>query len=408
MTNAQQSNPTPEEKALQNLILAPDLQRLEDLLAEFNLFDVLEVWHRELQHSAFLAWLLNPRGSHGLRDYFLRRFLSEAARAAQEQGVEAPTPFDVDSWALIDVEVVRERHHIDILILSGVDHFACLIENKIFSREIPGQLREYLNTVEQEYTELIPFPVFLTPEGIEPQEKEDAERYVPLSYQQVASILDRTLETRRTTMSASVEDFLKQYTDALRKHVMDTRTNVQELAYQIYNNHQEAIDLIIEAKAKPTQRWDLIEPIIEQYSEFLKYDSRARYLVRYYATHLEDIPELHQAEGWSPTNRILLFEFKYVGDEVILYLYLGPGPEQLRRRIFQIAQQNNAHFETGRTLASKWNFMYRKPIFNRSDDPAAIGPKVKRVIAELLKNDYWPMVNAIRAEFDPQPTPASG
>ena len=46
--------------ALQRLILDEDLEHLEDLLAEFNLFDVLKIERRELQHSALLAWLLDP------------------------------------------------------------------------------------------------------------------------------------------------------------------------------------------------------------------------------------------------------------------------------------------------------------------------------------------------------------
>ena len=71
-------------EALQALVVDSDLERLEDLLAEFNLFDVLKIERRERQHSALLAWLLDPHGSHGLRDYFLRRFLSEAAAEARE------------------------------------------------------------------------------------------------------------------------------------------------------------------------------------------------------------------------------------------------------------------------------------------------------------------------------------
>ena len=54
-----------QRESLQNFILDRDFERLEDELAEFNLFDVLGVEHKELQHSALLAWLLNPRGSHG-------------------------------------------------------------------------------------------------------------------------------------------------------------------------------------------------------------------------------------------------------------------------------------------------------------------------------------------------------
>ena len=81
-TDSQQGSASPEE-ALQRLILDGDLERLEDLLAEFNLFDVLSIARQETQHSAFLAWLLDPRGSHGLRDYFLRGFLTQAAAEAR-------------------------------------------------------------------------------------------------------------------------------------------------------------------------------------------------------------------------------------------------------------------------------------------------------------------------------------
>ena len=135
-------------KHCRRLILDPGLERLEDLLADFNLFDVLGIARAELQHSAFLAWLLNPRASHGLRDYFLRTFLAQAAREAHDRGIGDITPFDVDSWKLSDVEVATERHHIDILILGREDGFVCLIENKIGSGEITGISSGcYLDTV---------------------------------------------------------------------------------------------------------------------------------------------------------------------------------------------------------------------------------------------------------------------
>ena len=81
--------------------LDEDLEHLEDLLAEFNLFDVLKIERRELQHSALLAWLLDPTASHGLQDYFLRRFLTAAAQKAQDEGITGITPLDVDAWNLV-------------------------------------------------------------------------------------------------------------------------------------------------------------------------------------------------------------------------------------------------------------------------------------------------------------------
>ena len=229
-----------KEKALQALILDDDLKRLEDLLAEFNLFDVLDIRHRELQHSAFLAWLLDSRGSHRLGDYFLRRFLSEAAREAQERGIDCPTPFDVDGWSLSDVEVAREHNHIDILVIGEADGFACLVENKVFSDESPGQLSRYLAALEDEYGDLQPFPVFLTPQGVEPRDEKDRERYTPLGYETVAELIEKTILARDSTISTGVTAFLEQYVSALRRHVLDTKDNIQELAYQIYNNHSKS------------------------------------------------------------------------------------------------------------------------------------------------------------------------
>jgi len=44
----------------------PDLERLEALLEQFNIFEALGVVWVELRHSDFLAFPLNPRQSHGL------------------------------------------------------------------------------------------------------------------------------------------------------------------------------------------------------------------------------------------------------------------------------------------------------------------------------------------------------
>ena len=36
------------------------------------------------------------------------------------------------------------------------------------------------------------------------------------------------------------------------------------------------------------------------------------------------------AEGWSKSNRILLFEFKNYDNRLLLNLYVGPGPKEYR------------------------------------------------------------------------------
>ena len=121
--------------ALQQLMLDEDLEHLEDLLAEFNLFDVLKIERRELQHSAVLAWLLDATASHGLQDYFLRRFLTAAAAKAQDDAITNTKPLHVDAWELASVEVATERHNIDVLLIGNDDEFVCIVENKIGASE---------------------------------------------------------------------------------------------------------------------------------------------------------------------------------------------------------------------------------------------------------------------------------
>ncbi|MYD95164.1 MAG: hypothetical protein F4Y02_16100, partial [Chloroflexi bacterium] len=179
-----------QEASLRALSADPALERLDDLIGEFNLFDVLQIGHLELQHSWLVAWLLDPSGSHRLRDAFLQAFLAQAHAVARERGIEVPTPGDGVAWRSADVEVARERHYIDVLVLSESESLACIIENKIFSNEIPGQLRWYLETVRATYPRLRPFPIFLTPDGRKPLTERDRAAYVPLGYTHVADIID--------------------------------------------------------------------------------------------------------------------------------------------------------------------------------------------------------------------------
>jgi hypothetical protein len=49
-----------------------DLERLESLLNQFNIFEAVGMVRQEIRHSHFLAFLLNPSASHRLRDIFLK------------------------------------------------------------------------------------------------------------------------------------------------------------------------------------------------------------------------------------------------------------------------------------------------------------------------------------------------
>ncbi len=409
--NPQQNAASPEE-ALQALITDPDFERLEALLTEFNPFDVLGVARSELRHSRTIAWLLNPRGSHGLRDYFLRGFLSQAATEARERGItNVPfTPTDIDGWKFSDVEVARERHDIDILLTSESDGFICPIENKVGSDEHSNQLSRYLQTVESEYTGLAPFPIYITPDGRKPQQKQDAERWTPFSYEKVADLITQISEARRSTISASVANFLEQYDQTIRRRIVNTLSDIDKLALQIYIDHSEAIDLIIKARPSSASAmyWDIIEPAIERYAPDLKPDYHTRTMRRLFVPQLDDIPDINKGERWTDSGRMVLFEFKCWGrDNMEIWLTVGPGPQETHERLLQLAMQYGRPFFSSPKQSGDWFYIYKKPILDRQDfnpfDPDKARPKIEKAIKDFYDADYWPLVKAIRKEFGLSP-----
>ena len=318
----------------------------------------------------------------------------------------------MDGWKLNDIEVATERHNIDILLIAKTDKFVCLIENKIGAGEHSSQLSRYLETVEREYKDLSPFPIFLTPDGVEPEAEDDAERYVPLDYGTVADLIERTLRTRGSTIGASVVRFLEQYARTLRRHVLDTTDNIDELALQIYDNHRAAIDLVINARPAMEDRgWAVIDSAIEMHAPRLRAESIGKSIHRFYAPELDEIAELKEGIEWTKSGRMLLFELKLRGR--VLVLMLGPGPEQTRQRLYDLVQGDGVpgvDMRRARKLSPKWHTLYSRTLVgadgSRVPDYEKARMQVEQVIAGFFDHDYWPMVNAVRAEFGLPPASA--
>lgn len=386
-------------EALQALAADPELERLESLLAEFSLFDVLGVTHLELQHSRVIAWLLDPRESHGLGDHFLRNFLSKSATLAIGREIKcvAFTPADVDGWKFTNVEIARERHNIDILLIDGSNELVCPIENKIGSDEHSDQLSRYLGTVEREYKGLTPFPIYLTPDGRKPEKRQDAERWIPFGYEVVADLLKQTLNRRGSTISADVSSFLKQYERTLRRRIVDTPNDIDRLALQIYNDHRQAIDLII--KSKPSNMlWYIIEPVVERYAPDFKNHSSDK--IRLYFTS----PRLDFHIDENKPEPMFRFDFLYHEGSLRLRLIVARDPET-RNRLFEMDPPTD-YDHRGQNPDEEDFRMYWKEILSRHEcnpsDPD-MKPRLEKAIQEFYENDYLPLVNAIRKEFNRPP-----
>ena len=401
VSNNLANDSTPEE-SLRALSADSRLKRLGELLTEFNLFDVLSVARSELQHSRVVAWLLDPNGSHGLGDAFLRGFLRQAALAANGVGIDTVTPTDIDGWNLGSAEVFLERHNIDILVIDESNGFVCLIENKIGSGEHSDQLSRYLGTVRRAYKTLTPFPVFLTPSGIHPAKAQDAEEYAPLGYEIISNLISEILETVDTDIRASVADFLKQYELTLRRRVLETPSDIDRLAYEIYNKHRRAIDLVLRARSNlSTVNWDIIESAVRRFAPDLKKVSRATRILTYTSRSLEEVSELQDGD------RLVVVDFLYHDESVRLRLMVGPEHQETRDRLYRLAPTETYDPSESQDARGRNFRLYWKRFLNTEEcnpfEPELTRAKAEEGIKAFYQQDYWLLVNAIRGEFNLSP-----
>lgn len=62
-----------DREILENFVIDNvELERIEELTSQFNIFQALNIAEWEVRHSSFLAWLMDPSETHGLDDYFLK------------------------------------------------------------------------------------------------------------------------------------------------------------------------------------------------------------------------------------------------------------------------------------------------------------------------------------------------
>ena len=86
---------------------------------------------------------------------------------------------------------------------------------------------------------------------------------------------------------------------------METGDSIEELAQQIYEKHQTAIDLIIKSRpaVKPTD-WHIIDGAIEQYAPRLEADQHDDWAHRFYVPEFDEVSDLMRANGWTESGRL--------------------------------------------------------------------------------------------------------
>ena len=236
-----------------------DLQRLEQMLAEakaqpaeFDLFEVLNLWWQEDVHSRVLTWLLGPNNSHGVGEYFLKTFLAhlDLPDCIRKTTDWSKSESQREWYCVVD----GSGGWLDILVTNVGAKFACAIENKIFSPEGGRQLTHYRKALEAEYPNFTRRYVFLSPKGMESQWADEREHWKPMNYTTILQLVEQTIDHKRAAMSKDVRSFLRQYTATLRRKIVPESNEIAELARKIYLENREAVELIY--RHRPAYRDD--------------------------------------------------------------------------------------------------------------------------------------------------------
>ena len=212
-------------KELKNLLqqVATITQKNNELLdatgGRFNMFRICGVNHYENTHSAIIAELLNPKGSHSLKSAFLEAFLNLIDKDS------IPTTFN-PSTATAYTEYTTDNGRIDILIEDDQKN-ALIIENKIYAPDQREQLKRYNQYAQKQYKTYKIYYLTLLGDKASEQSGEGV-NYLPISYSDtIIKWLDQCI-----TLSARlpiVRETLIQYSNHLKTLTnQDMNTKNQE------------------------------------------------------------------------------------------------------------------------------------------------------------------------------------
>ncbi len=319
-----------------NLIDDMDFERLELELKEPNIFQVLSVSRAEIRHSNFLGWLLDPNGNHGMGGIFLKKFLREIASSDIETNIDQ---IEIENMNFQKTEIRREWKHIDLLII--IEDTVVCIENKVDTVDHSNQLQRYRKIVEEAFPNHKKAYVYLSPSGLAPTSKTEAEYYALHSYEHIAQQIETVLEVHGHSMIPKVKQYISDYLITLKREIMKN-DSLNEIANKIYRNHKELIDFVYDNKTDiSTEMYEIFEQKIEATGWVM--GSKNKGYARFTTPELEKIIPKN-SKSWPDKEHFLFeFDFLWVSKSITFKPVIAPGSESIRNILSEAMETIPGH-----------------------------------------------------------------
>lgn len=240
-----------ESKFIENVLLAKEeFIKLDQVLSRFNIFEATDMGRREVKHTKFLTYLLNPNESHDLGDAFLKNFLLRTVTSLDALH-DFPSVLDLDlSFARVDAEFSKfestgkgKKGTLDCLIrvpyrgsapAGSPREIIIAIENKIDASQGQNQLAKYSKLLEERFPSKNIYKIYLTIE----EEKPDEEAWTNILYKNtVLPAVDLIIENLSDKGPTYIKEILNDYRDLLSENDPQS-INADALAIELTQDEQ--------------------------------------------------------------------------------------------------------------------------------------------------------------------------
>ena len=391
------------QSAIEALLLDEDgIGQIETRFGGFNIFEAIRHTRAEERHSDFLAFLLDPKETHGLGAEFLVQFLVTAVKAISSES----RPLSLGDIVLKDFSgclVLRERHNIDVLCIDETHRFLLAIENKVDSGEHSDQLVRYRQVLEKRYGDFRRVLVYLTPETDDPSD----ENWLPVGYRDVLSIIESLAGTHGESLGEAVGMTLHHYARMLRRNiVMDD--NLVELAKAVYRKHKVALDFIFEQTPDDQlERSEFSRELVSKERKRIELVRGTKSTVNFFPVEWKQMLACNAtpADLWTKSGHSLLFEIRNARTSIKMCLVIGPSEnETLRQDMLKFAQSKPTLFPgCGKKLYDKYTTIFSRHMIEPATLDQQPVEKIKHDLEswfqKFMDSEFREIVGAISEEF---------
>ena len=344
---------------IENLLIgagAEDFLDLETRLQQFCPFEAIGMVRAEIRHAHFLHFLLNPKASHPFQDKLLKVFLQAVF---SEDSLPLDNQLSMIEIHLMDCSnaiILREKSRIDLLIeieINAVKGVVVAVEIKVDATESKGQLNKYRSYIESHYPskKWVHRFAFLTLDGRDASEETDKEYWAPLTFEEVIGRFDQVVENSK--LEGRAVDLYQDYSTMIRRHLMHSKdSEIAILSRRIWKRHRQALKTLIDYE--PNFQSELFEWILEKENwekltsdlkkklpQFtIEQDTSTQKIRRFKVVEWLKIKGFRTGDGtWVVSKSLVSIELYAWGPRFRLSFVLGPGDQDNRNKIYELAKK---------------------------------------------------------------------